>query len=231
MNEKRGKLFIVSTPIGNPDDITLRAINMLKLSDAVICEEFKVAAKLLSHLKLKKELLQFNEHSGLNDLLDITDKLQAGQRLALISDCGTPLLADPGLDLVRACIKNDIELEVVPGVTSVMTALVRSGFPAEEFVFAGFLGRTDRDREDKLRYLSEENRTVVLLETPYRMKVMLEAAAKVMPNRLAYLGLNLTHGYETHHYGTFKEIYEKFKSEKIKAEFVVCFEGKNSMYG
>lgn len=230
MSEKRGKLYIVSTPIGNPDDITIRAMNMIKLSDFVICEEFKEAAKLLNHLKLKKELLQFNEHSKLDDLLDITDKLQEGKKLALVSDCGTPLLADPGLDLVRACLKNNIEIEVVPGVSSVMTAIVRSGFPAGEFLFAGFLGRTDRDREIKLKEIEKENRTVVLLETPYRLKVFLESASKIMPNRRAYIGMNLTHAYETHHYGTFSELHQKFKSEKIKAEFVVCIEPRNSKF-
>lgn len=226
MSEKRGKLYIVSTPIGNPDDITIRAMNMIKLSDAVVCEEFKEAAKLLNHLKLKKELLQFNEHSKLEDLLDITDRLETGQRLALISDCGTPLLADPGLDLVRACIKNSYEIEVVPGASSIMTAIVRSGFPVDEFVFAGFLGRTDKERESKLKELEKERRTIVLLETPYRLKVFLEAAASIMPNRQAYLGMNLTHAYETHHYGTLRELNHKFKAEKIKAEFVVCIEGK-----
>lgn len=230
MSSNNGKLFIVSTPIGNPDDITLRAINMLSVCDGIVCEEFKEASKLLQHLKLKKELYQFNEHSDYNDLLDITDKLQKGQRLALISDCGTPLLADPGLDLLRACIKNNIEVEVVPGVTSIITALVRSGFPADEFIFAGFLGRSDKEREKKLKELSTQNRTVILLETPYRLKVLLEAASKILPERNAYLGMNLTHSFETHHYGTFKDLYEKFKSEKIKAEFVVCFEGKNFMY-
>ena len=114
MSEKRGKLYIVSTPIGNPDDITIRAMNMIKLSDAVICEEYKEATKLLSHLKLKKELLQFNEHANLEDLLRIIDKLQAGEKLSLISDCGTPLLAEPGLEIVRACISNNIDIEVVP---------------------------------------------------------------------------------------------------------------------
>ncbi len=231
MSEKSGKLFVVSIPIGNPDDITLRAINMLSVCDIVVCEEYKEATKLLRHLKLSKELIKYNEHSDYNDLLDITDKLQNGQRLALISDCGTPLLADPGLDLIRACIKNNIELEIVPGVTSVITALVRSGFPADEFVFAGFLGRTDQERDKKLKELANENRTVILLETPYRMKVLLEAAQRVIPDRRAYLGMNLTHSFETHHYGTFKELYDKFKSEKVKAEFVVCFEAKHSMLG
>lgn len=226
MSEKRGKLYIVSTPIGNPDDITIRAMNMIKLSDAVICEEYKEATKLLSHLKLKKELLQFNEHANLEDLLRIIDKLQAGEKLSLISDCGTPLLADPGLEIVRACISNNIDIEVVPGVSSIMTAIVRSGFPANEFVFAGFLGRTDRERELKLKELDKEKRTIILLETPYRLKVFLESASKIMPNRKAYIGMNLTHIYETHHYGTLRELNQKFKTEKIKAEFVVCIEPK-----
>jgi 16S rRNA (cytidine1402-2'-O)-methyltransferase len=223
---KPGKLFVVSTPIGNPEDVTLRAMHVIKLADMVVCEEFKEGARFLQSIKLNKELIKFNEHSTLEDIIDIVDMIKSGKKLALISDCGTPALADPGHDLIRSCIKNNLTLEIVPGASSPMVALLYSGFDSSEFVFAGFLGRTEDERIAKLKKLSNENRTVILLETPYRLKVFLAAATKVIPSRSAYIGFNLTHAYESHHYGTFEELNEKFKNQKIKAEFVVVFEGK-----
>ncbi len=231
MNEKEnkmnGKLYVISTPIGNPDDITLRAMNLLKLSDAVVCEEIKEGAKLMRHLNLDKELIEYNEHSDHMDILDIVLAMADGKKYALISDCGTPLLADPGLDLVRNCISQNIEVEVAPGASSVLTALVRSGFETKEFTFAGFLGRSDSERKNKLKKLSKENRTIILLETPYRLRVFLESAKDVLANRRAYIGFNLTHAYEWHSYGTFAELFQKYKDKNIKAEFVVVFEGSS----
>jgi 16S rRNA (cytidine1402-2'-O)-methyltransferase len=224
--QKVGKLFVVSTPIGNPEDVTLRAMHVIKLSDMVVCEEFKEGARFLASIKLNKELIKFNEHSKLEEVIDIIDLIKEGKKLALISDAGTPALADPGHDLIRACIKNDIPMEVVPGASSPLTALLYSGFDSSEFIFAGFLGRTEDDRINKLKSLSNQNRTVVLLETPYRLKPFLASASKVLPNRSAYIGFNLTHAYESHHYGTFEELYDKFKEQKLKAEFVIVFEGR-----
>lgn len=223
--QKTGKLYIISTPIGNPDDITFRAINSIKRSDAVICEEYKEGAKFLKSINIKKEMMQFNEHSSLDDLLDIMSELQSGKRLSLISDCGTPLIADPGNELVRSCVANSIPIEVVPGASSILTALVASNLPTDEFVFAGFLGRTDDSRDNNLKDLSKETRTVVLLVTPYRINKLLESASKIIPDRQAYLGMNLTMPFESNHYGTFKELHKKFKDEKLKAEAVICFEG------
>jgi 16S rRNA (cytidine1402-2'-O)-methyltransferase len=229
MDEKEkkvsGKLYVISTPIGNPDDITLRAMNLLKLSDAVICEEIKEGAKLMRHLNLDKELIEYNEHSDHMDVLDIVMAIGDGKKYALISDCGTPLLADPGLDIVKNCISQKIEVEVAPGASSVLTALVRSGFETKEFIFAGFLGRTDSERKSKLKKLAKESRTIILLETPYRLQVFLESAKEVLPNRQAYIGFNLTHAYESHSYGTFSELSDQFRDKRMKAEFVVVFEG------
>ncbi len=222
---EKGKLYVVSTHIGNRDDMTLRAIESLKRCDLVVCEEFKIGARILKELNLKKDLDTLNEQNEETKALDFLNEMIAGKKLALISDCGTPLIADPGYQLVRAALKAGIEIEVVPGVTSIMTAIVRSGFRADSFLYAGFLGRKPEDRIAQLISLSKVPRTVVLLETPYRLMPFLEAAAEVMPDRQAYIGVNLTMPFETHHYGTFAELLEKFNKEKIKAEFVVCFEG------
>jgi len=225
---KTGKLFIVSTPIGNKDDISLRALSALKVCDFVICEEIKEGARLLKNVNLEKELVPLNEQNEIEQTFNLLERLERGSRACLVSDCGTPLLADPGLHLLKAVLKTNIEIEVIPGASSILTALVRSGFDASSFFFAGMLSRKEEERLHELKSLSHFPRTVILLETPYRLKPLLEAAAKIMPDRNAYIGMNLTMMYETHHYGTFEQLYEKFKNENIKAEFVICFEGFKS---
>lgn len=228
--EKQGKLFIVSVPIGNKDDFTMRAMNILKHCDLVVCEEIKIGARILHSINLKKPLESLNEQNEAIRAQELIFLLRDGKRIALISDCGTPLLADPGYELVTAAINQNIDIEVAPGVTSIMPALVQSGFPANEFLYAGFLNRNTKERINELRELSNEKRTVCFMETPYRLLPMLEDCTKVMPNRKAYIGMNLTMPYETHHYGTFSELFKKFKEERIKAEFVVVFEGKSNTY-
>lgn len=229
---RQGTLYIVSTPIGNDDDITLRALKMLKSSDIVICEEAKVGARTLHKYNLSQKMELLNEQNEIEKTKEMLKLLEDGRTLSLISDCGTPLFADPGFLLVQAAIKHDYKVVVIPGVSSIMTAIVRSGFNIDQFLYAGFLSRKNEERILQLRHLSEETRTVVLLETPYRLQTFLEAASRVMPNRKAYLGCNLTMHYETHHYGTFSELYKKFTDMKFKGEFVVCFEAapSNIMY-
>ncbi len=224
-DKKKGKLYIVSTPIGNFDDITLRALKVLKASDIVICEEPKIGARILHKYNLKQKMELLNEQNEFKKTIELIKMLEAGTNLALISDCGTPVFADPGLMLVRSALAKHIDIVVVPGATSIMTALVRSGFDLSQFLYAGFLSRDKQERILQLKRLKNEAKTVVLLETPYRLIPLLEAASQVMPFRKAYLGCNLTMPYETHHYGTFSELYEKMKKERFKGEFVVCFEG------
>ncbi len=226
--EKKGKLYIVSTPIGNKDDFTLRAIKVLKISDFVVCEELKMGAAILRQINLNKDLLTLNEHNEFENVPELITLLKDGNKLSLISDAGTPLFADPGKVLVRNAISQGIEIEVVPGASSIMTAIVRSGFNLNEFLYAGFLSRETDARLQKIKELSYERRTVVLLETPYRLLTLLEVLSQVMPERSAYIGMNLTMHYETHHYGTFAQLYEKLKEEKTKSEFVICFEGNFS---
>jgi 16S rRNA (cytidine1402-2'-O)-methyltransferase len=220
-----GTLFVVSTPIGNDDDISLRALKVLKTCDIVVCEEGKVGAKLLRQHKISQPIEELNEHNEDATAAVLLEQLRAGKNLALISDAGTPLLADPGLALVKLAIKHEIPVDVVPGASSILTALVRSGLPTNQFVFAGFVSRKPDERITELTALSQERRTIILLETPYRLLPLLEAAAQVMPKRAAYLGCNLTLPFETHHYGTFAELFAKFSEEKFKGEFVVCFAG------
>ncbi len=222
-----GKLYIVSTPIGNKDDFTIRAMNSLKRCDFIICEEMKIGARTLKLMNLSKELIPLNEHNEVEATDEILERIKKGEKACLISDDGTPLIADPGNHFIKEALRKEIDIEVVPGVTSIITALVRSGLPTDQFLFAGFVGRKTEDKFQDVRDLSREKRTVVLLETPYRLASTLEVLYKIMPNRKAYIGMNLTHPFETHHYGTFEELYAKLSSLEIKAEFVICFEGSD----
>ncbi len=223
--DKRGKLFLVSTPIGNFDDITMRAIKVLKACDIVICEEIKEGARTLKNVNITKKMEPLNEQNEAEQTPMLLEWLRNGMKLAMISDAGTPLFADPGLPLVQACIRENINIEVVPGASSIMTALVRSGFSLKQFLYAGFLSRQRDERRRQVERLAQEARTVAVLETPYRLMPLLEAASDIMPGRHAYVGCNLTLPYETHHYGTFRELMNKFKKERFKGEFVIVFEG------
>lgn len=222
---KSGILYIVSTPIGNMEDITYRAVKVLKTADLIVCEDPKVGARLLHRFNITQKMDLLNEQNENSKTFELLNLLRQGVSIALMSDDGTPLLADPGLALVQNALQSSINVVVVPGPSSIITALVRSGFPINQFLFAGFLSRDKDERIAQLRRLSDETRTVVLLETPYRLKPVLEAAYKVMPKRNAYIGCNLTMPFETHHYGTFSELYNKFKDLNFKGEFVICFEG------
>ena len=222
---KKGKLYIVSTHIGNREDITIRAIEILKLCDLVICEDLKIGSKILKELNIHNKLDIMNEQNENEKVFEFIQMINEGNKLALISDCGTPIFADPGNELLRNAIVSNVDIIVVPGASSLMTALVRSGMNLEQFLYAGFPPRNKQERENFLLDISKEKRTVVLYDTPYRLLPVLEDACKIMPHRNIYLGMNLTMPFETHHYGTFQEIYNKLKNERIKAEFVIVFEG------
>jgi 16S rRNA (cytidine1402-2'-O)-methyltransferase len=224
-SERKGTLYVVSSPIGNPEDITLRALRVLKMSDVIVGEEGKTVARLLHEHKISKNLEELNEHNEATQTGVLLEMLKEGKSLALVSDAGTPLLADPGNQLVRKCIERNIRVKAVPGATSIMTALITSGLPMNSFLFAGFVSREPAERLQELKKLADEPRTVVLLETPYRLVPLLEAARQLMPTRRAYLGCNLTMDSETHHYGTVSELYTKFVVMRFKGEFVFCFEG------
>jgi 16S rRNA (cytidine1402-2'-O)-methyltransferase len=228
---KKGKLYIVSTPIGNDEDITLRALRVLKSSDFVVCEEGKIGARMLHKLNLHMKMELLNEQNEEEKTIELLKLLEEGNTLSLVSDAGTPVLADPGINLVRACIKRDIKMTVIPGASSIMAAVVRSGFRIDQFLFAGFLNRDNKVRLLELKRLKDEHRTVVLFETPYRLMPLLTACMEVMPDRNAYLGCNLTMPFESHHYGNFSELFEKFSEMKFKGEFVLCFEGSTKLSG
>ncbi len=224
----KGILYVVSTPIGNNEDITARAVRMLRNCDLVVCEEAKEGAQLLRQNNLTKPIETLNEQNEVEKSIEILSLLKTGKSIALVSDCGTPVFADPGLTLVQMAIQNKITVVPVPGASSIMAGLVASGFTTNQFLYGGFLNRERSIRIEELVALSRERRTVIILETPYRLMPILEAAAQVMPDRNAYIGCNLTLPFETHHYGTFSELLERFSEMKFKGEFIIVFEGANA---
>ena len=223
--QNKGTLYIVSTPIGNDEDITLRALRVLKMSDFVVCEEGKIGARMLHKLNLNVKMELLNEQNEIEKTGELLNLLNEGKTLSIVSDAGTPVFADPGLNLVRSAIEKGIKVIVVPGASSIMTAIVRSGFSIDQFVYAGFLSRDNKVRLQQLKGLKNETKTIVLLETPYRLMPLLKAGSDIMPDRKAYIGCNLTMPYESHHYGTFTDLLNKFSEMKFKGEFVICFEG------
>lgn len=225
--EYSGILYIISTPIGNDDDISLRALKSIRGSHLIVCEEGKEGSRFLHKHKITQKMDLLNENNEVEKTYELLEKLKNGMRIALISDCGTPVFADPGLLLVQECIKNDIKIVAVPGASSIMTALVTSGFPINSFLYAGFMSREKSLRLQQIGELAYNPHTVVLLETPYRLMPLLEAFVKVIPQRRAFIACNLTLPYETRHYGTFSELYDKFSEAKFKGEFVIVFEGNS----
>lgn len=224
-NQTKGTIFIVSTPIGNRKDITIRATEVLQNCDLVVGEEMKEASRVLMYLNLSKPIELLNEHNEKEKVQQLVELVLSGKSIALISDCGTPVFADPGIELIRAALANGINITVVPGASSLMTAVVRSGFDLKRFFYAGFLNRNSSDRIKEIQDLSNFPYTFIVMDTPYRLKVLLQDFAQVMPQRRAYIGMNLTMPSETHHYGTIAELYEKFKSVRIRNEYVIVIEG------
>ncbi|MEW6509135.1 MAG: 16S rRNA (cytidine(1402)-2'-O)-methyltransferase [Bacteroidota bacterium] len=221
------KLFIVSTPIGNYDDITLRAINTLKDVDFIICEEFKEARRLLSHLMIIKELVSLNEHNEEEASIEIFKRIKEGYTAALISDCGTPLFSDPGTKLVQMCIDSKIEVVPIPGASSIMAALVGSGFPLAKFYYAGWLSPKSDIRKKELLRLKSIKEIIVVLETPYRLKPILQDVVNVFGTKIKVaVGFDITLPTEKFFRGTSLDILRIVEGKKLKGEFVLIIDNK-----
>lgn len=186
------KLYIVPTPIGNLQDITLRALEVLKMSDVILAEDTRQSSKLLQHYSIQKPMISFHQHNEHKNLNHIIQKLKAGETLALISDAGTPGISDPAFLLVRECIKENIEVECLPGATAFVPALINSGLPCERFCFEGFLPHK-KGRNSRLLALKEETRTLIFYESPYRILKTLEQLIEVFgEERQASISRELT---------------------------------------
>jgi len=222
-----GKLYLVSTPIGNYDDITLRALNVLKDCDIIICEEFKEAKRLLSHYQIQKELYSINEHNEKENSQEILYKLLEGKNLALISDCGTPLFSDPGSFLTSLCISQKIEVVPVPGANSLLPALIMSGFDTDKFYFAGWLSPKKEERRVELLKLKAIKEVLVIYDTPYRLKsVLLDIVKIIGKNVNVCLAYNITLKTEKYYHCTAQELLTKAESQIPKGEYVLLINNK-----
>lgn len=219
------KLFVVPTPIGNLEDITLRAVNVLKSVDLVLAEDTRTSGNLLRHLEITKPMQSYhihNEHQTLNRVLE---RLKKGETMALVSDAGTPAISDPGFLLVRECIKNEIPVECLPGPTAFVPALVNSGLPNDRFVFEGFLPHK-KGRQTRLQELSQENRTMIFYESPHRLLKTLQQFSEYFGvERKASVARELTKIFEENIRGTLQEIIAYYEQNTIKGEIVIIVEG------
>ncbi|MBQ5353379.1 MAG: 16S rRNA (cytidine(1402)-2'-O)-methyltransferase [Alistipes sp.] len=220
------KLYIVPTPIGNLDDITLRAIKVLEEVDFILAEDTRTSSVLLKHLGIDKPLRshhKFNEHAT---VAAVAESIEAGRNVALISDAGTPGISDPGFLLVRTCVEAGIEVETLPGATACIPALVQSGFPCDRFCFEGFLPQK-KGRMKRLAELAEESRTIVFYESPFRVVKCLEQLSEVFgAERRVAVSRELTKKFEQTVRGTLAEVIAHFKNNQPKGEFVIVLAGK-----
>ncbi|MDN4165771.1 16S rRNA (cytidine(1402)-2'-O)-methyltransferase [Cytophagales bacterium LB-30] len=219
-------LYLVPTPIGNLEDITLRALNVLKSVDTILAEDTRTSGVLMKHYQINKALQSyhiFNEHKQLAQLIK---RLKEGEKMALVSDAGTPSISDPGFLLVRACVEEGIKIECLPGPTAFVPALVKSGLPSDKFVFEGFLPHK-KGRKTRLDILAQEDRTIILYESPHRLLKCLEQFAEVMgPDRKASVSREISKIHEETVNGTLQEIITHFSTKTVKGEIVIVIDGK-----
>jgi 16S rRNA (cytidine1402-2'-O)-methyltransferase len=219
-------LFLVPTPIGNMEDITLRAIRVLKEVDVVLAEDTRNTGLLFQRLEIKNNLQSyhnFNEHKVLKGLVE---RMKAGEKFALVSDAGTPAISDPGFLLVRECLKEGIKVECLPGPTAFVPALVKSGLPADSFVFEGFLPHK-KGRQTKLKQLAEEPRTIILYESPHRIIKTLQQIIEFFgPDRICSLSREISKLHEETLNGTAEELLAHFTQNEPRGEFVVLIAGR-----
>jgi len=219
------KLYIVPTPIGNLEDITLRAIRILKEVDFILAEDTRTSGNLLRHLQIEKRLVAHHQHNEHKTVSMLAERIAAGEKVALITDAGTPGISDPGFLLVRECIANGIEVECLPGATAFVPALVNSGLPCDTFCFEGFLPQK-KGRQTKIKSLVNEHRTMVFYESPHRLVKALEQFIEFFgADRRAAVSRELTKMYEENKRGTLQELLDYFKTKTIKGEIVIVVEG------
>lgn len=215
-----GKLYVVATPIGNLGDITFRAVEILKSVNFIICEDTRVTKILLDHYQINNPLVVVNAHNESKSIEKILDKLNSGESCALVSDAGTPCISDPGVRLINKVISENIEVVGIPGASAAILALSICGLPTDSFVFEGFLPQK-KGRQKKLKQLAEEERTIILYESTYRIKKLLEELDINMPNRLIVVARELTKKFEETWRGTASQLLLDFEKKITKGEFVI----------
>ena len=225
------KLYVIPTPIGNLEDITLRAIRLLKEVDLVLVEDTRTTKKLFSHYEINTKLSSFHMHNEHKVLSKYISRLKGGETLALVSDAGTPAISDPGFLLIRECVIEDIEVDCFPGATAFVPALVNSGLPNEKFVFEGFLP-VKKGRQTRLKLLAEEERTMVFYESPHRIiKTLAQFSEYFSEERKVSVSREISKMFEETIRGTTSEVLHYFEQKKPKGEFVIVVEGKKKNHG
>ena len=223
-----GKLYLVPTPIGNLDDMTFRAIKVLKEVDVILAEDTRNTGKLLKHFGIESRMFSHHQHNEHKALPALIDRLKQGEELALVTDAGTPGISDPGFLLIRACIENNIAVECLPGATAFIPAAVVSGLPVDRFHFEGFLPQK-KGRSSKLKELSEKECTVILYESPFRViKTLKQLSEYFGTDRRISISRELTKIHEETIRGSIEEVIEIFEEKNIRGEFVIVIEGKKN---
>lgn len=216
-------LYVVATPIGNLEDITLRALRVLREADLIACEDTRHTRKLLSHFEIRTPTVSYHEHNERERAAELVAKLKSGLNIALVSDAGTPLVSDPGLRLVQQAVEQDLPVVSVPGATAFVTALAASGLPTDEFLFAGFLPSRQSARRQRLKALALLPTTLVFYEAPHRIRQTLDDALDILGSRSCVLARELTKLHEEYLRGTVAEIKEAVELRNPKGEIVLLF--------
>jgi 16S rRNA (cytidine1402-2'-O)-methyltransferase len=218
-------LYVVATPIGNLGDVTLRALEVLKGVDVVAAEDTRHSGLLLKHFGIKKSFVSYHQHNEAARTAELVERLARGENVALITDAGTPGLSDPGLRLIRECISRDLLFTIVPGPSSVLIALLGSGFATDKFSFRGFLPVKGGQRERELRMAAEREETTLFFESPYRLLKTLQACSNIMPARQLCIARELTKKFEEFRRGTAAELLAHYEAHPAKGEIVLLVSG------
>ncbi|CAA9245245.1 MAG: 16S rRNA (cytidine(1402)-2'-O)-methyltransferase [uncultured Chthoniobacterales bacterium] len=218
-------LYVIGTPIGNLNDITLRALEALKSADVIAAEDTRHSGNLLRHFEIRKPLVSYHEHNEAMRTAELSERLAAGECVALITDAGMPGVSDPGARLIRACIERGLPYTIVPGVSAVLTGLVGSGFSLERFSYCGFLPVKSGGRERELRAAAEREETTVFFESPYRINKTLAACVDLMPERQLCVARELTKKFEEFRRGVAAELLAHYEAHPAKGEITFLVEG------
>lgn len=226
MNEKNnGILYVIATPIGNLEDITLRAIRILNEVDLIAAEDTRHTLKLLNHLEISKPMVSYHRHNEELRVDGLIEKLKEGKNIGLVSDAGTPGICDPGEEIIKKCIEENIKIIPIPGACAMINALICSGISTKEFSFFGFLPLNKKTRKIKLEEIQKSKRTIILYEAPHKLKTTLNDLKDILGNRKIVLARELTKIHEEYIRGTAEELIQK--TEQIKGEFVLIIEENN----
>lgn len=223
--QSEGTLYIVPTPIGNLEDMTFRAVRTLKEADAIAAEDTRNTKKLLNHFDIQTSLVSYHEHNKQMKGPKLIERLKEGETIAVVSDAGMPGISDPGADLVQLAIEADVSVVVLPGANAALPALAGSGISTEEFYFCGFLPRKKKDRRVELERLKRYSATLIVYESPHRLKEMLTQSYEVLGNRKAVLARELTKKFEEYIRGSLEEVTTWAMEEEVRGEFCVIIEG------